>query len=206
MNTRFIQLKNQGEEPETLFEASRIVAGGGVVIFPTETVYGIGGDGSNPRVVERIFRIKKRKPGKPLVRLIADLEDIRGFLGGPEHVRLLETFWPGPLTVVLTASGCSTRGYRMPDHDFVRSLAARSGIDFVATSANISGEPAITNGAVARREFDGLVDLIIDGGEVGGDASTVLDLTSSPERLLREGPVTREEIESCLGHRVATEI
>ncbi|MFH1039238.1 MAG: L-threonylcarbamoyladenylate synthase [PVC group bacterium] len=204
MNTRFIHLNHREKEPEALFEAGRILAEGGVILFPTETVYGLGGDGNNPAVVKRIYRIKKRSGNKPLVRLIADREKIRSLPAEEGQRRLLEEFWPGPLTVILRTPEGIHQGYRLPGHDFLRRLIEESGVALVATSANLSGEPAIIDGAAARRLFSGKVDLIIDGGEVAGAASTVLDLTASPERILREGPVTREEIEACLGHRVAT--
>ena len=182
--------------------AGRIIACGGVVVFPTETVYGIGGDGSNPIVVDKIYRIKKRSGDKPLVRLIASLDPVRHLLDGEGELRLLEEFWPGPLTVILRSPEGATRGYRLPGHEFVRRMIEKSGVELVATSANRSGEPAITRGAMARREFGGRVDLIIDGGKVMGRSSTVLDLAVSPPRILREGPVTWAEIEACLGYRV----
>lgn len=173
-----------------------------MVLFPTETVYGLGGDGRNPVVVERIYRIKKRSGDKPLVRLIADQSEIRPMLTEDGQAVLLRKYWPGPLTVILRTPEGGTCGYRIPGHEFVRRMIEESGVEMVATSANRSGEPAITDGFTARREFDGRVNLIIDGGKVSGTASTVLDLSVSPPRILREGPVTRDEIETSLGCQV----
>ena len=191
-----------GWSQEILDNAGRIIAGGGVVVFPTETVYGIGGDGRDPEVVGKIYRIKKRNDKKPLVRLISDLEDIRELLNGEGELCLLKEYWPGPLTVILRTEGGKTCGFRLPGHDYIRRMIEMSGVEMVATSANRSGEPAITDGVTARSEFGGRVDLIIDGGKVMGRSSTVLDLAVSPPRILREGPVTRAEIEACLGYRV----
>ena len=145
---------------------------------------------------------KKRSGKKRLVRLISDLEDIRDLLDGEGDLRLLEEYWPGPLTVILMIDGGKTCGFRLPGHDFIRRMIGKSGVEMVATSANRSGEPAITDGVTARREFGGRVDLIIDGGEVSGTASTVLDLSVFPPRILREGPVTKVEIEDYLGCKV----
>ena len=122
METIVIQLDHRGGEREALLNSTRVLAGGGVVLFPTETVYGLGGDGSNPAAVERIYQIKKRRGDKPLVRLIADRGEIRPLLIGEGPVRLLDRYWPGPLTVILRTDGGKTRGYRNPGHDFIRRM------------------------------------------------------------------------------------
>jgi len=202
LKQKVIQLAQAGGEKEALLESSRVLAGGGVVLFPTETVYGLGGDGSNPSVVEKIYRIKSRSGDKPLVRLLADQAEISQLLTEEGQNLLLRRYWPGPLTVILRHPDGRTCGYRLPGHHFVRRMIEESGVEVVATSANRSGEPAITDGATACREFRGRVDLIIDGGKVTGEASTVLDLSVSPPRILREGPVTKVEIEYCLGYEV----
>ncbi len=200
--TQYVDLNPSGWSQEILDNASGVLAGGGVILFPTETVYGLGGDGSNPEVVERIYRIKKRSGDKPLVRLLADRGEVRSWLAGEGQVRLQDRYLPGPLTVILRTDGGKPRGYRLPGHDFIRRVSEESGVEMVATSANRSGEPAITDGSTARRKFSGRVDLIIDGGKVSGTASTVLDLSVSPPRILREGPVTRDEIEASLGYKI----
>jgi L-threonylcarbamoyladenylate synthase len=202
LKQKVIRLARDGGEEEALFESTRVLAGGGVVLFPTETVYGLGGDGANPLVVEKIYRIKKRSGDKPLIRLLADQSEIRQMLTEDGQDVLLRRYWPGPLTVILRRPGGETCGYRLPGHHFVRRMIEGSGVEMVATSANRSGEPAITDAAAACREFGGRVDLILDGGRVSGSASTVLDLSVSPPCILREGPVTRSEIEACLGYEV----
>lgn len=178
--TEYVDISLSGWSQEILDSAAGVLASGGVVLFPTETVYGLGGDGSNSAVVERIYRIKKRSGKKPLVRLVANQGEVGSLLSGDGQIRLLDKYWPGPLTVILRTDGGKTRGYRIPGHDFIRRMIEESGVDMVATSANLSGEPAITDGTTARREFGGRVDLIIDGGTVSGTASTVLDLSISP--------------------------
>jgi len=202
LKQKVIQLAGPGGEKEALLESTRVLAEGGVVLFPTETVYGLGGDGANPSVVEKIYRIKSRSGDKPLVRLLADQAEISQMLTEDGPAVLLRKYWPGPLTVILRRPGGATCGYRLPGHHFVRRMIEESGVEMVATSANRSGEPAITDAAAACHEFGGRVDLIIDGGRVSGSASTVLDLSVSPPRILREGPVTRSDIEACLGYKV----
>lgn len=197
--TRYIDLRTSGWSREILADIGKLVKAGGVIVFPTETVYGIGGDGTNQAVIDKIYRIKKRSGNKPLVRLITERGKVTDWLRNKGQAELVDRFWPGPLTVILMVNKGRTQGFRIPGHEFIRRVIEISGVEMVATSANRSGKPPITSGKVARREFEGKVDLIIDDGLVSGKASTVLDLSISPPRILREGPVSRSDIESCLG-------
>ena len=205
MKTEIIRLDPAGSPDEAAEAAARVIGAGGVVVFPTETVYGLGGDGGRGEVRERICEIKGRERDKPLARLIADPREVEGLLRDAGHRRLVEKFWPGPLTLVLRGPDGTKQGFRLPDFPFIRKVIGECGCPLVATSANPSGGPEITGGEEARAEFAGLVDLIIDGGEVSGSASTVLDLTVRPEKILREGPVSREEIEEVLGREISGE-
>ncbi|HPJ71676.1 MAG TPA: L-threonylcarbamoyladenylate synthase [bacterium] len=186
-------------EPRALAAAAAAVRRGGLVVFPTETVYGIGLDGENPAAVERLYRLKGRPPEKPLARLIADPEEARELVA-PRWRPLLARFWPGPLTLVLTAPSGRPVGFRCPDHPTARALVRAAGVAFAATSANRSGENPVSTGAAAASIFGDRVDVILDAGAVGGgEPSTVVDLTGERPVVVRTGPVTPDEIGECLG-------
>jgi len=199
---RVLQVNPARPDPEVIQAAAALLGGGGVAVFPTDTVYGIGGDGRRKDTLDRIYAIKRRSPGKPLVRLISRPDEARSWLPRPGHRRLAEAFWPGPLTLIVRLPGGVSRGLRCPGLPFLRRLIEQAGIELAATSANLSGRPEVVSGAEAVSLFRGKVDLILQGGRTSGRASTVLDLTSSPEKILRPGPVTRAEIEKCLGYPI----
>lgn len=198
MDTRIIRIADPGGRAAALRAGVETLRRGGVAVIPTDTVYGLAVDGGNRLAVERLYRLKRRPPGKPLVRLLASRRAVLPLLSTPGEIRLLERFWPGPLTVILTTPEGETRGYRMPDHGLVRRLIRESGIELAASSANRSGQPVITSPRAVQEIFAGEVDLIIDDGELSGRASTVLDLSVTPPRLLREGPVGKEELLAVL--------
>ena len=202
MMTLFIRIDPRDPDPGIIVQAAEAVKKGGVIVFPTETVYGLGGDAGRPEALRRIYRIKGRPEEKPLVRLVAGWEEMEEVRWDKEHRRLAERFWPGPLTLILPLAGGGTQGFRFPDHDLTRRLVRAAGVPFAATSANRSGEAEVKNGEEAERIFFGEVDLILDAGEVRGQASTVLDLSVSPPRLLREGPISRKELEKVLGRSI----
>ncbi len=199
METKVIRLSAPGGESAALAAGIEVLKRGGVLVIPTDTVYGLAVDGRNPEAVEKIQRIKHRPPGKPLVRLVAERSEVLPLISSPGAARLLEKFWPGPLTVIFALPAGDTRGYRMPDNDLVRELIRKSGVEMAATSANRSGEPVITSPRSAVELFAGQADLIIDGGELSGEASTVFDLSVSSPRLLREGPIKREDLFQVMG-------
>ena len=144
--TRYFKIGRGGWKPDIFTRAVTVVRDGGVIIFPTETVYGLGGNANNAETLEKIYRLKKRKGDKPLARLISGWEEIHGLIEDDGHVRLLKKHWPGPLTVIVGVSAGETRGYRVPDHDSLRRLIRESGVELAATSANRSGSPAINDG------------------------------------------------------------
>ncbi len=202
MSATVLQIDTARPDPEIIKSAATILRRGGIAIFPTDTVYGIGGDGRREEVIRRICQIKGRPEDKPLVRLISSPEAVSEWLTRPEHRQLAERFWPGPLTLILLLPGGLRRGFRCPDQPLVRDLIKFSGIELAATSANLSGEPEAVSGEEACQIFSGKVDLILDGGRISGRPSTVLDLSVSPEKILRPGPVTRAEIEESLGYPI----
>jgi L-threonylcarbamoyladenylate synthase len=193
---------------EAIKAAGYMMREGGVVVYPTETVYGIGCLPSDPDATQRICEIKQRAD-KPLPLICADVVAARKIVEmTSEAEKLAAKFWPGPLTLVLKSKvkygmwvthGASTLGVRVSPHTVAQKLAKAAGGVIVSTSANVSGDPPAKSAEEARKIFDGKVDIILDGGpSQGGESSTVVDLSSEEIWLLRRGPVTGEEIMAAL--------
>jgi len=194
-----------------LQEARFILLQGGLVVFPTETVYGLGANGLDEQAVAKIFSAKGRPSDNPLILHIHDkrqLDDI--VLSVPEGAdELMAAFWPGPLTLVFekqphiplnVTAGLSTVAVRMPRHEIALALLQSVNVPLAAPSANQSGRPSATTLEHVYHDLDGKVDAIIEGGSsVIGIESTVLDLTTTPPTLLRPGYITKNEIEAVLG-------
>ena len=191
-------------------DAAKIIACGGIIGFRTDTLYGLGADPFNPRAVGRIRELKGREESNPILVLISDLSETERFIASQSETfkTIASRFWPGPLTLVGTAraelpteltSGTGTIGVRLPDNDGVRALVRACGGSLTATSANISGQPPARTAEAVRKYFPSGVDLVIDDGEVTAtQASTVLDLSSDPARLVREGAIARARLEEFL--------
>lgn len=171
--------------------AAEIVRAGGVVAFPTDTVYGLGATDAG---MARIYELKGRDPAKPLVLMAAAVEPLLERADvTPAALRLMSRFWPGPLTIVLR-SGDVTVGMRVPDHALARSLLASTG-PLWTTSANRSGEPDALTAAAAATALPGL-DAVLDGGRApGGRPSTVVDLSGPRPVLLREGAIAHADLQ-----------
>jgi L-threonylcarbamoyladenylate synthase len=195
--------------------AARCLADGGLVGFPTETVYGLGADATNPRAVAGIYQAKGRPSFNPLIAHVSDLVAARKIARFDAlATRLAETFWPGPLTLVLSkAEGCAvadlatagldTVAIRIPAHPVAREILRAFGGPVVAPSANISGHVSPTTAAHVQSDLSGRIDLIVDGGAVEvGVESTVVGCFETP-MLLRPGGLPREEIERVLGRALA---
>jgi L-threonylcarbamoyladenylate synthase len=193
---------------ENIEKAATIIKKGGVVVYPTETVYGIGCAPYNAEAAERVCYVKGRAD-KPLPLACADAEDARGIVEfNPAAERLAERFWPGPLMLVLPARieysvwvthGAKTLGVRVPDHDVARRLAELSDGIIVSTSANRTGEPPATTAEEAAEQIGDGVDLILNGGPAKSQLpSTVLDLSGEQLWILRAGPITGEQIKNAL--------
>ncbi|MBI4496460.1 MAG: threonylcarbamoyl-AMP synthase [Chloroflexi bacterium] len=189
---------------------------GGVIAFPTDTVYGVGAALSHPDAIARIYTIKERPPDKPLQVLLADVGQIplvARAVPGPAQ-RLAARFLPGGLTLVLwrtpavpdvVTTGGETVAVRVPDHPLFLALARALGEPVVATSANRSGQPSPVTAEEVAAQLGGRVDLILDGGRCPmARDSTVLDLTVSPPRVLREGAVPRAALEEVCGPLAAS--
>ncbi len=187
-------------------EAAAILRNGGLVIFPTDTVYGLGAHAARPEAIARIYRIKGRPDEKAIVWLIASPHEVGAYCRVDDRVlRLTEHFWPGPLTLVLeriapAPGGLPTLGVRVPRHEAALAIIRAVGSPVATTSANRSGEPSARTADEAIRQLGTEVDLIIDAGpSPGGVESTVLDLTHDPPRVLRRGAISTEQIRAVLG-------
>jgi L-threonylcarbamoyladenylate synthase len=173
--------------------AAQLLRGGGVVAFPTDTVYGLGAAADDDLAQRRIFAIKSRPAGMPLILMVAHETQLDGWVHLDTRARnVIERWWPGPLTVILHASGGGTLGVRIPNHEITLELLRASG-PLMTTSANLhGGDPAMTAEEVAQ--LSGLA-AIIDGGRApGGTASTVVDLTGPEMHILREGAIPSADV------------
>ena len=190
---------------------------GGVVAYPTDTVYGLGAWASLPQAVERVFEIKERPRNRPLPLLLADISQIEEFAEEvPDYARpLINRFLPGALTLVLARSsvvpdtvtgGGTTVALRVPAHPVPVALIKGLGAPIVGTSANLSGKPSPLTADEVYTQLGEKVDLIIDGGKCpGGKESTVVDVTGEQVVVLREGAISREEIERVCQNKLAKE-
>ncbi len=211
METRIFQVKDPVEEDQTLKEAAAILKKGGLVAFPTETVYGLGANGLDATAAARIFEAKERPQDNPLILHISMPSELDLYCKDiPVSARVLaERFWPGPLTLVLRrrdlipdviTAGLDTLAIRCPDHPVARALIRQAGVPLAAPSANRSGRPSPTRCSHVWEDMNGRIEGIVDGGDCKvGVESTVLDLTTSPPRLLRPGGVPLEALEDILG-------
>ena len=201
----------QDNRDEAIRRAAQVLRDGGLVVFPTETVYGIGANALDPAAVAGIFAAKGRPRDNPLIAHIADLDALESLTSRvpPEALRLAEIFWPGPLTMVLPRSGLvpdavtaglDTVAVRMPSHPIAREIIRAAGLPVAAPSANTSGRPSPTRLEHCAEDLAGKVDLMVDGGPCAvGLESTVLSLAGEIPRLLRPGAVTLEELRAELG-------
>lgn len=199
------------EDDRKLQAAGEILKRGGLVAFPTETVYGLGGDALNPTSSQKIYAAKGRPSDNPLIVHIYRFEDIEKITSKvPEEAKkIADAFWPGPLTMILpksdavpreTTGGLDTVAIRMPSHPAAQKLIKYSGGYIAAPSANTSGKPSPTVAKYVVEDMMGRIDAIIDGGEVGiGLESTIIDLTVTPPQILRPGYITREKLSEVLG-------
>lgn len=198
-------------EKESLIKAAKILKNGGLVAFPTETVYGLGGDGLNPEAAEKIYNAKGRPSDNPLIIHIGEKKELDILTKEiPEMGRkLVEAFWPGPLTLIFykseivpysTTGGLETIAIRMPNHPIALGLLKESGVKIAAPSANTSGKPSPTKASHVIEDLAGKIDMIIDGGEVEiGLESTIVDVTGDNPVILRPGFITKEMLEQVVG-------
>ena len=221
MNTRLLELKDYKEtgvlseaDLRLIDEAAAVLRAGGLCAFPTETVYGLGGNALNPEASAKIYAAKGRPSDNPLIAHISCLEEIGPLTSnfGSDARILAERFWPGPMTMVLpktelvpktTTGGLDTVAVRMPSHPVARELIRRAGVPVAAPSANLSVRPSPTTAAHCMEDLNGRVEMILDGGSCQiGVESTIVDVTCEPPMLLRPGAVTLEMLCEALGLEV----
>ena len=211
METELVRMDREQADPQALERAGRIIRSGGLVVFPTETVYGLGGDALNPDSSRKIYAAKGRPSDNPLIVHIADMGDLPRIVKRiPQEAYLLaKRYWPGPLTMIFekadsvppqTTGGLDTVAVRMPSDPIARALIAASGGYIAAPSANRSGRPSPTLARYVVEDMDGRVDMIIDAGQaLIGLESTIVDLTEGKPVILRPGYITEEMLREVLG-------
>lgn len=203
MKTKVSEIKSVKEDEEKIMEAAQIIKNGGLVVFPTETVYGLGADALNSKAVEKIFKAKGRPQDNPLIIHVAS-KNIESYVKEIPEVanKLIEKFWPGPLTIILkkkdivpnvTSANLNSIGVRMPDNEIARKLIELSNTTIAAPSANISGRPSPTDLQRCIEDLDSKVDCILGGPQSDvGVESTIVDCTVEPALVLRPGGITLE--------------
>lgn len=206
MNTRIIKIELQSVRRKILHGIVRVLQEDGVIVYPTDTFYGIGGNCYSKEALRKIFKLKKRPSSRGLPVLVSGLEMAKGMAAEipPVFFALAARFWPGPLTLVLKAAPHLPReligpkkmiGIRLPDVPWLQALIRETGVPLIATSANISGEGEIASPEEVSHLFQEKVDLIVDGGQTpGGKPSTVIDLTGEKPVLVREGRIDNKEL------------
>jgi len=203
VKTRVVQVNAKNPQPEVIQQACEVLYRGGLVAFPTDTLYALGANALDTRAVERVITVKGRHSGKPLSVLVPSVEVGTGLaadLSEGAHA-LMETFWPGALTIVVNASpqlpllltaASGTIGLRMPAGPVARALLAAFAGPIIGTSANKTGGADPADAKTVQKAIGGQIDLVLDGGRVTlGVPSTVIDCTTQPARILREGAISR---------------
>ena len=212
MNTKLVKIKDSEQiEDSDLMEAARIIREGGLVAFPTETVYGLGANALDEEAAKKIYAAKGRPSDNPLIAHISCMEELEPLVSRiPEAGRrLAEAYWPGPLTMVFpksgrvpygTTGGLDTVAVRMPSDPVANRLIALAGVPIAAPSANTSGRPSPTTAQHVWQDMNGKIEMILDGGPVGiGVESTIVDVSGPVPTLLRPGAVTMEMLRETAG-------
>lgn len=204
-------MKTQLLKPSQVLQAAEIIKNGGLVALPTETVYGLGADAFNPLAIKKIFIAKGRPSDNPLIVHIAQFEELFDLVSDVKEPakKLIETFWPGPLTVILprlphvpdeVTAGLNSVAVRMPSHPLMRRVIKLAETPIAAPSANLSGKPSPTKVSHVIDDMDGKIDAILDGGDCSvGLESTVISFMRATPQILRPGAITVEQIEGIIG-------
>lgn len=201
----------QPEAMEIIQTAAKILQEGGLVAFPTETVYGLGGNGLDSEACEKIYIAKGRPSDNPLILHISEFEELNPIVReiSPAAQKLMDAFWPGPLTMVFPKSdivpekatgGLDTVAVRFPNHPVARAIIKAAGLPIAAPSANSSGKPSPTRASHVEFDLNGKIDMIVDGGAAEwGLESTIVDVSGEVPMILRPGAVTKEMMEEVVG-------
>jgi L-threonylcarbamoyladenylate synthase len=203
------KINPQKPEPEIIAEAAAVIRQGGVLAFPTRCLYGLGADAFNPEAVERVVKIKQRSQQNPILVLVDSRKQLKSLVTHipPAADAIMDAFWPGRLTLVFEARNSlpdqltaqtGKIGIRLPGHPVAAAIARQVKGPVTGTSANISGQPGCCRAQDLDPAIAGQLGLILDAGTlIGGIGSTVVDVTSTPPQILREGAVTAKEVLSC---------
>ncbi len=213
METKLIKIEDtEAIQDEELQEAAQILRDGGLVAFPTETVYGLGANALEAEASAKIYAAKGRPSDNPLIAHISCLDELTPLVSGISEAgrKLAETYWPGPLTLVFpksdkvpygTTGGLDTVAVRMPSDPVANRLIALAGVPIAAPSANTSGRPSPTLAEHVYQDMNGKIEMIIDGGAVGiGVESTIVDVSGEVPMLLRPGAITMEMLQETVGY------
>ena len=216
MKTEYVDLRDGKDVKEGIYKAAEIIKNGGLVAFPTETVYGLGANGLDENAVPKIYEAKGRPSDNPLILHISEFDEIKNIVKEIPDVAfvLADEFWPGPLTMVFkksdivpyrTTGGLESVAVRMPSNRIARELIKTAGVPVAAPSANSSGRPSPTKADHVLCDLDGKIDMVIDGGTVDiGLESTIVDVTGEVPVILRPGFITEEMLSEAIG-RVKTD-
>ena len=201
---RVLKVNPDDPENEAINIAAEILRNGGLVVFPTETVYGLGANFANEKAVERVYTVKKRPKDKPLTVHISSIDTLKEMVADipPIAQKLINKFWPGPLTIILNSKDGRKVGFRMPSNRIALSLIKESGVPVVAPSANISGKRPPSSVEDVLEDLSDNIDMILDGGPTSlGIESTVIDATVFPCRVLREGAIGKSSLKDAWFHQ-----
>ena len=203
-----LKIGADNSEEKILTRAAEILAGSGIIAYPTETFYGLGADATNLKAIEKIFAVKGRNFKNPISLIIGQTDDVYNLVKDiPESAqKLMAAFWPGALTIVFSASdkvsslltaGTGKIGLRISSHPCAGAIVQKLKKPLTATSANLSGAPECSLASDVAHQIGDKIDAIIDCGQTqGGKASTIIDVTCDPPTILREGAITRKAIEN----------
>ncbi len=200
---RVFTMTDGAVDSQRLAEAATLLRRGGLVAFPTETVYGLGADATNTQAIERLNRVKGRPPGKPYSLHLGSVEQ---FFQLVEEVpalarRLIDRWWPGPLTLIIPRPDGARVGYRVPDHPLAQAFLSACGVPVAAPSANRSGEPPPSHAAAVIDALGEAIDGVIDGGPTRlGRESTVVEVQGARLTIHREGAIASAEIHAAIPH------
>lgn len=195
--TLVLKIDPKRPDKKLIARAAGVLRAGGLVAFPTETVYGLGANVFDKKAIDRLKKVKARPEGKPFTVHIASIAAIRTMecVLGAKSRMLVARYWPGPLTVILPRKGGGSTGFRMPDNRVALELIKESAVPIVAPSANISGGVPPTDAPAVLKQLDGKIDILIDAGPADvGVESTVVDMTSDEPNILRQGAISKEDI------------
>lgn len=211
MKTEYVDLRDDKDINGGLYRAAQIIKNGGLVAFPTETVYGLGANGLDENAVPKIYEAKGRPSDNPLILHISEFDEIKNIVKEIPDIAVIlaDEFWPGPLTMVFnksdivpyrTTGGLESVAVRMPSNKIAREFIKAAGVPVAAPSANSSGRPSPTKADHVLCDLDGKIDMVIDGGTVDiGLESTIVDVTGEVPVILRPGFITEEMLSEAIG-------